>query len=387
MTAAPGDGRPMLEGIKVVDLTTVVFGPYCTQILCDYGAEVIKVEAPGGDVLRYSARPAQTLGMAPSFIALNRGKKSLVLDLKQEEDAEILRNLLREADVFVHNVREEAIERLGFGYEAVKALKPDIIYTHCVGFGSTGPYAGLQAYDDVIQAATGTTTLLSRVDGDPRPRYLPSLIADKVAGLHAAYAVLAAVIHRLRTGEGQQVEVPMLESFTSFMMKEHLGGTTFDPPVGDAGYARQVDPNRQPFQTSDGWISIVPYTPQQFPLVVGLLGDPEFARQERFASVQGIAAAGPELYAKIAERVQKLSSEEAIAILRDNNIPCMPVVDLANVIDDPHLRETDFFVRGEHPSEGALFQMRDPNRYSGWQPDDPAHAPRLGEHDDEFRKS
>lgn len=376
----------MLEGMKVVDLTTVVFGPYCTQILCDYGAEVIKVEAPGGDFLRHSAKPAQTSGMAPGFIALNRGKKSLVLDLKQPEDAEILRDLLREADVFVHNVRAAAIERLGFGYDAIKALRPDIIYVHCVGFGSGGRYGGLQAYDDVIQAATGTATLLSRVDGDPRPRYLPSLIADKVAGLHAAYAVLAAAVHRLRTGEGQHVEVPMLESFTSFMMKEHLGGTTFDPPVGAAGYARQVDPNRQPFQTSDGWISIVPYVPQHFPLVIALLGDPEFAEDERFASAQGILGAGPELYAKISELARKLSTEDIITILRENNIPCMPVVDLDHVIDDPHLKETGFFVRSEHPSEGALFQMRGPNRFSGWEAPQPGAAPRLGEHDSEFRK-
>ncbi|MEM6828754.1 MAG: CoA transferase, partial [Pseudomonadota bacterium] len=254
-----GDGRPMLEGVRIVDMTSVVFGPYATQILADFGAEVIKIEAPGGDVYRYSARPAKTKGMAPGFHALNRGKKSVGLDLKNSEDAQTLRDMLSEADVFIHNVREAAIEKLGFGYDAVKALAPDIVYVHCVGFGSDGPYAGLQAYDDVIQAASGATTLLPRVDGDGRPRYLPSLIADKVAGLHAAYATLAAIIHTLRTGRGQFVEVPMFESFASFMMKEHLDAKTFDPPNGDAGYGRQVDPDRQPFQTSDGWISIVPY--------------------------------------------------------------------------------------------------------------------------------
>ena len=382
----PGDAQPMLDGIKVVDLTSVVFGPYCTQILADYGAEVIKIEAPGGDAFRHSARPAKTPGMAPGFIALNRGKKSLVLDLKAPADAAILTDLLREADVFVHNVRAAAIERLGFGYAAVAQLSPEIIYLHCVGFGSGGPYAGLQAYDDVIQAASGTATLLPRVDGDPRPRYLPSLIADKVAGLHAAHAALAAIVHRLRTGKGQHVEVPMFEAFTSFMLKEHLDAKTFDPPNGTAAYARQVDPNRQPFRTTDGWISIVPYTLDQFPQVIALLGDPVFAGEARFASAEGIIAALPELYACIGNLAAKLSTEACLAILRAANIPAMPVTDLDAVIDDPHLIATGFFVASEHPTEGPLYQMRDPIRFSDWTPPAPGPAPLLGEHDADFGK-
>ncbi|HAV81061.1 MAG TPA: carnitine dehydratase, partial [Erythrobacter sp.] len=267
----------MLEGLRVIDMTSVVFGPYCTQILADFGAEVIKVEAPGGDVFRYGAPSAHSKAMGPGYIALNRGKQSLVLDLKQEADRAILRDLLADADIFIHNVRAEAIERLGFDYNSVRALAPDIIYAHCVGFGSGGPYAGLQAYDDVIQAASGTTTLLPRADGNERPRYLPSLIADKVAGLHAAYAVMAAVVHRLRTGQGQHVEVPMFEAFSSFMLKEHLGGNTFDPPVGPPCYGRQVDPDRQPFPTRDGYVSIVPYRLDHFTRVIALMGDEAFA--------------------------------------------------------------------------------------------------------------
>jgi crotonobetainyl-CoA:carnitine CoA-transferase CaiB-like acyl-CoA transferase len=382
-----GDGKPMLEGVRVIDMTSVVFGPYATQILADMGAEVIKIEAPGGDAYRHSAKPAQTPGMAPGFLALNRGKKSLLLDLKDEGDADTLRDLLRTADVFIHNVREAAIERLGFGYEAVKALSPKIIYTHCVGFGSGGPYSGLQAYDDVIQAATGTTTLLPRADGNDRPRYLPSLIADKVAGLHAAHATLAAIIHRMRTGEGQHVEVPMFEAFASFMMKEHLDAKTFDPPNGDAGYGRQVDPDRQPFQTADGWISIVPYIPQHFPLVIGLLGDPGMAGEERFRDIRTILSSGPELYTRIAELARGKTTTECLEILRSNNIPCMPVTDLDDVIDDPHLRATGFFERSEHPSEGALFQMRDPNRFSAWEPGPLPHAPHLGEHNGDLSES
>ncbi|UAB78556.1 CoA transferase [Erythrobacter sp. SCSIO 43205] len=383
MGVEPNDGQPMLSGLKVIDLTSVVFGPYATQILADYGAQVTKIEAPGGDVYRYGAKPAKTPGMGPGFIALNRGKKSVMLDLKRSGDVERLQTLLQDADVFIHNVREDAIGRLGFDYNAVRALNPEIIYVHCVGFGSGGPYAGLQAYDDVIQAASGTTSLLPRVDGNTRPRYLPSLIADKVAGLHAAYAVMAAITHRLRTGRGQRIEVPMLEAFTSFMMKEHLDGKTFDPPNGDAAYGRQVDPNRQPFETKDGWISIVPYILPHFPLVVGLLGDKTMAEDERWRDPANIVAAAPELYARIGELTLTKTTDECVEILRAANIPCMPAVDLNDVIHDPHLNETGFFERCEHPSEGALYQMRDPNRFSDWQQGDLGHAPRLGEHNDE----
>jgi len=381
---AAGDGKPMLSGIRVVDLSTVVFGPYATQILADFGAEVIKVEAPGGDGFRHAGRPAKSVGMGPAHIALNRNKKSVVLDLKQESERQRLRDLAATCDVFLHNVRAEAIERLGFGYEAVRALKPDVIYVHCVGFGSNGQYAGLQAYDDVIQALTGTTSLLSRVDGDPRPRYLPSLIADKVAGLHAAYATMAAVIHRLRTGEGQFVEVPMFEAFANFMLKEHLAGLTFDPPVGDACYARQVDPYRQPFPCIDGHISIVPYRPGHAQRVIALLGDPEFAAQERFAGIEGSIRHMPELYTRIGELTATRTTAEVLAIMREAEMPAMPARDIAEVPSDPHLAEAKFWWHSEHPSEGQVLQMREPSRFSGWEMPEPAPAPLIGEHSEEF---
>jgi len=383
---AGGDGRAMLEGLRVIDMTSVVFGPYCTQILADFGAEVIKVEAPGGDVFRYGAPSAHSKAMGPGYIALNRGKQSLVLDLKQEADRAILRDLLADADIFIHNVRAEAIERLGFDYNSVRALAPDIIYAHCVGFGSGGPYAGLQAYDDVIQAASGTTTLLPRADGNERPRYLPSLIADKVAGLHAAYAVMAAVVHRLRTGQGQHVEVPMFEAFSSFMLKEHLGGNTFDPPVGPPCYGRQVDPDRQPFPTRDGYVSIVPYRLDHFTKVIALMGDEAFAREERFATPEGLIAGQAELYARIAELTAGFATDELVALMHANAIPAMPVRDMADMAQEPHLEASGFFMRREHPTEGTLVEMREPSRFSAWDAPDPAPAPLLGEHDRDYRK-
>lgn len=380
---APSDGAPMLSGLKVVDLTTVVFGPYCTQILGDFGAEVTKVEAPGGDTYRYAGRPAQSPGMSPGYIALGRNKKSIVLDLKDEAARERLSRMIAECDVFIHNIRAEAIERLGFGYEAVRALAPQVIYVHCVGFGSNGPYGGLQAYDDVIQAASGAASLLPRVDGNPRPRYIPSLIADKIGGLHAAYATMAAVIHRLRTGEGQFVEVPMFEAFAGFMLKEHLAGLTFDPPVGEACYARQIDPDRQPFPTLDGHVSIVPYQLPHFLEVVRLLGDDVFASDPRFSTPKGVGRAIPEIYRRIAELTASKTTDEVIAIMRAANMPAMPVRDMAEVPSDPHLVASGMIRRSEHPSEGSLLQLREPSRFSAWEQPQPTPAPLLGEHQDE----
>ena len=377
-------GPPMLHGVRVIDLTSVVFGPYATQILADLGAEVVKVEPPGGDVFRYAGKPANTRGMGPGHMALNRGKRSIVLDLKSLEDQARLRQLLETADIFIHNIREKAIRRLGFAYEDVKAIKPDIIYVHCVGFGSTGPYADLQAYDDVIQAATGVTTLASRVDGDPRPRYLPSLIADKVAGLHGGQAALAALIHRLRTGEGQRVEVPMLEAFVHFMLLEHLAGLTFDPPRGDVGYPRQLDPNRQPFPTADGYISIVPYTDDSILRLFQVLGAPEVLSKEQF-STPGLRGRNMSaIYAEIAELTVHGTTADWVTRLAAAEIPAMPVRDLADMLNDPHLSETGFFSRRTHPTEGDYVEMRSPVRYSAYPNPINRPPPLIGQDTDEI---
>jgi crotonobetainyl-CoA:carnitine CoA-transferase CaiB-like acyl-CoA transferase len=375
----------MLRGIRILDLTGVVFGPYATQILADLGAEVIKVEAPGGgDQYRWTAKAAKTPGMSPGFLSLNRGKKSVMLDLKTDEDKAVIRALIPTADVFILNVRGKAAERLGLDYDSVRAIRPDIIYAHCVGFGQDGPYAGLQAYDDVIQAATGTTSLLSRVDGNPAARYLPSLVADKVAGLHAAYAVLAAIVHKLRTGRGQKVEIPMLETFTSFMMTEHLGGQTFDPPNGPVGYFRQIDPDRQPFPTSDGYVSLVAYTDEAWPRLFTLLGNPEFLDDPRFETRRLRVQHMPDMYREVARLTPQFTSADLLARCQAAQIPAMIARDLGEVMDDPHLQQTGFFERVEHPSEGGWIRMRHPVRFSDFEAGG-GHAPRHGEHGDDVR--
>ena len=318
--------------------------------------------------------------MSPGYMNLNKGKRAIVLDLKAAADRDTMSELISFADIFIHNIRLDAIERLGFGPSAVSALHPGLIYVHCVGFGSGGPYAGLQAYDDVIQAASGAATLAGRVDGTRQARYLPSLIADKVAGLHGAQAALAAYIHKLRTGQGQVVEVPMFEAFTQFMLVEHLGGLTFDPANGPAGYFRQLDPDRQPFPTADGFISLVPYTIQSWAKVFDILGAPDFLDQPALATPQLQFANQALLYRRTAELTPARTSADWCARFQAARIPCMAVRDLDAILDDPHLRATDFFHRREHPTEGAYYDMRRPVRYGASDYEPVAFPPRPDEH-------
>jgi crotonobetainyl-CoA:carnitine CoA-transferase CaiB-like acyl-CoA transferase len=384
-SGGPGVTGSMLEGVRIVDLTSVVFGPYATQMMADLGADVIKVEPPAGDQFRQAGRPAHTHLMGACHMTINRGKRSVVLDLKHPEDAKLMRELIATADVFIHNLRGAAIDRLGLGYDSVKACKPDLIYVHCVGFGSGGPYSELQAYDDVIQAGSGAASLLGRVDGDPRPRYLPSLIADKVAGLHGAYAILAALVHRLRTGQGQFVEAPMFESFTHFMLEEHLFGAVFVPPTGKVGYPRQLDPTRQPFPTADGHISIVPYTDESVVRLISLLGLPDVLAEPRLATPRERARNMALVYATIAELTPARTTAEWMVLLKEAQIPALPVRDLADMLDDPHLQATRFFDVKQHPSEGAYVEMRPPVRFGVDYQRRGGGAPLLGEHTESVR--
>ncbi|MFM9851280.1 MAG: CaiB/BaiF CoA transferase family protein [Sphingomonadaceae bacterium] len=381
-----GDNQAMLTGVKVVDLTAVVFGPYATSILADLGADVIKVEAPSGDSYRYATKPAKTPGMGPGFLAINRGKRSIALDLKAAEDLAVMKSLLSDADVFVLNVRGNAARRLGLDYASVRAINPDIIYAHCVGFGQDGPYADLQAYDDVIQAASGATTLLSRVDDNPSPRYIPSLVADKVAGLHAAYAIMAAIIHKLRTGRGQCVEIPMFEAFTNFNLVEHLGGLTFDPPNAAVGYPRQLDPNRQPFPTADGHISLVVHTDATWAVMFDIVGDPEFLADDRFSTPKLRFFNMHLLYRRLAELTARFTTQHLVEACQAANVPVQPVRDLADILSEPHLAATGFFTPRTHPTEGDYTELKQPIRFSDMTAEPARFPPHLGEHSDEIRK-
>lgn len=376
----PGDGKPMLSGVKVVDLTSVVFGPYATQTLADLGADVIKVESPpAGDVFRWAGKPGATPGMGPGFMALNRGKQSVVLDLKNPDDLAVMMALLADADVFVSNVRGQGMERLGLDYDSVRRVRPDIIYVHCVGFGQDGPYADLPAYDDVIQAASGATSLSKRVDGGAAPRFIPSLIADKVSGLHGVYAVLAALIHHMRTGEGQLVEVPMLEAFTHFILLEHLGGMTFDPPNAPSCYARQVDPSRQPFPTSDGYVAIAAYGDRHWLALFELLGASAFLEQPALATTPDRFRNMALMYREVARLTPGLTTAELLVRCEAANLPARAARDVDDIMDDPHLHATGFFQRRTHPSEGDYFEMRPPVKFGAAPVREASLPPQLDE--------
>ena len=382
--ASPG----ALDGIRVVDMTSVLFGAYTSQILGDLGADVIKVEAPGtradngGDIFRYTGRSAKTPAMGPIFMHYNRNKRSVLLDLKQEDGREALRRLIADADIFITNVRMGGLQKLGFGYDAVKALKQDIIYVHCSGYGSDGPYAKKQAYDDLIQAAAGGTDLLSRVDGNPAPRYQPSLIADKSSGLFGAYATMAALFHRQRSGHGQFVEVPMFECFSYFNMSENLYGHTFEPPTGGYGYSRVFNPNRKPYPTKDGYLAILPYSDSQWDdfFEIGGLPPGTFTKNPRYATYALRTENISEIYAMIEEVARTKTTLEWVIALTERNVPCMKVNRLDEVFDDEHLNAVGFFEKRDHASEGIYISLRHPVRFSATPASVRRDPPRLGEH-------
>ena len=382
-----------LAGVTIVDCTSVVLGAYAMQILGDLGAEVIKIEAPtaegspGGDILRWGGKSPKGPGMGPLFMTYNRNKRSVMLDLKKEEAREALRTLIKDADVFASNIRYAGMERLGIDYDSIKKINPEIVYVHAAGFGKDGAYGGLQAYDDLIQAASGGTDLLPRVnqraglEGEQfeRPAYLPSLVADKTTGLHMVYATLAALYHKQRTGEGQFVEVPMLECFTSFTMSENLYGHCFEPPVGGYGYSRVLNPNRRPFKTKDGYLSIVPYSDRQWDDFFELGGRKGLLQEDdRFNTYQNRTQNVLALYALVEEVAQTRTSEEWIDLLKEKNIPAMRVNRLDDVTSDPHLQSIGFFEHYDHPQEGTYVAMKQPVNFEKTPATHRHHPPALG---------
>lgn len=376
----------ILEGIRIVDMTSVIFGPYATQTLADCGAEVIKVESPRGDFFRGAGKPVNTKGMGAVHMTLNRGKRAITLDLRDEDDAAVMRDLIETADVFIHNVRKAGVERIGFGYEAVKKIKPDIVYVHCTGFGSGGPYEPLQCYDDVVQAASGLTSLMPRADGNPKPRYVPSAIVDKVAGLHGAYATMAGIIHKLRTGEGQFIEVPMFEAFTQFLLEEHLFGATFDPPKETILYKRQIAPDRQPSPTKDGHMSIVPYVDENWARTFEIMGDPDFLERAGLTTPVDRFRNQDKMNARIDELAPAKTNAEWTKLFNDANIPCMAARDIDTIMDDPHLKATGFFKRKDHPTEGGYYEMQPAVRFGARPDPEIGPAPRIDEHGEQIRE-
>lgn len=327
-----------LVGIRVVDLTNMVFGPYCTQILADLGADVIKVEPPAGDATRFINKgPAPDLGGL--FTNINRGKRSIVLDLTIEDDRAKLTCLIKGANCFIHSMRGKAINKLGFGYDAVRATRPDIVYTNCYGYSRRGPLADRPAYDDTIQAECGIPHVQQLMTGEPG--FMATIIADKVAGLTAVYATLAALFHHARTGEGQEVEVGMFETMASFMLAEHASGMLFTPPLGPAHYHRAVSPNRQPYRTSDGYIAALVYNDKQWAAFTTAV-KPAWNKPE-FATLSQRAEQIDLVYSLLAETFATRTTGEWLALLDQLQVPAAPLHTTDELFDNEHLKAVGFF--------------------------------------------
>jgi len=371
-----------LQGIRIVDLTSVVVGPMVTQVLADYGADVIKVETPGGDLVRGLAGRGRTAGMSSKFLHLNRNKRSIALDLKQAEGMRVLAALLERADALLWNMRPSAMEKLGLSYEAVRAINPNIVYCGIVGFGSTGRYAGKPAYDPIIQGLGGIAALHHRATGEPR--YVPIVMADKNAGLVATQMLLIALIHKLRTGEGQRVEVPMFENVAKYVLEEHLYLSTFQPPLGEMGDPRIFDPSAKPIATRDGWICMAANTDTQAFAFFEAIGKPELAHDPRFSSVPARFRNVRDYFALRTEALAQKTSAEWVAIFESLDVPAMPYHTLESLVDDPHLADVGLLRSIEHPTEGRIYDIRPPNALSCGARSDYLPAPKIGQHSTEI---
>jgi formyl-CoA transferase len=375
---APTDMRQgPLTGIRVLDLTSVVLGPAATQILGDYGADIVKIESPSGDMMRANG-VSRHAGMSSIFLTLNRNKRSLSLDLTKPEGVLLLRRMLPRFDVLVHNMRVSAIERLGFGYADVALIHPSIVYCAATGFEQAGPDRDKPAFDDIIQAASGMAALQSRGQGEPD--YVPTLIADKTAGLSVVNAVLAALLHRGRTGQGQYVEVPMLETFTAFVMSEHLNGLSFDPPIAPAGYARLLDGGRKPWPTADGYIAMLPYTGAHWNAFFKETGRQDLADSLAVSDKQKRNENIKKLYGAVSETLRTRTSAEWIEVCTRLDIPATPIYALEDVPSHPQLQAVNLFPTMEHPSEGTLRYVRPTLKFAASPAGTPSPAPLLGQH-------
>jgi len=372
-----------LAGIRIVDMTTVLMGPYATQILGDLGANVVKVEPPGGDNVR-GIGPKRHEGMGGLFMHANRGKRSIMLDLKQDAGREALLRLAVNADVLIYNVRPQAMARLGLSYEAVAQVNPRIVYVGVYGYGQRGPYAAKPAYDDLIQGAVGIPTL-AQLAGAEVPRYAPNAMVDRIVGMAAANAVTAALLYREHTGEGQCVEVPMFETMAQFVLGDHMGGRSFDPPLGPTGYARLLNEYRKPYPTKDGYLCVLIYNDKQWKAFFHLIGQPEVIEQDpRFKSIEQRTQHIRDLYKMVAEILLTRTSAEWTSLLEAADIPVMPLHTMDSLIDDPHLNAVGFFKWVEHPSEGRICSMAAPTSWSKSQQRIERFAPRLGQHSAEL---
>lgn len=366
-----------LKGVRIIDCTTVIMGPWATQQLGDLGADIIKVEPPEGDTSR-QVGPTHGKDMAALFLGSNRNKRSVVLDLKKEGGRRALFKLCETADVFLHNLRPEPAARLGVGYEAFEKINPRLIYLATYGYRANGPRGSKPAYDDIIQAGSGLAHLQSAIVGEPR--YIPTIIGDKTSSGNIVTAVLAALYEREKSGLGQAIEVPMFESLVAYVMTEHLYGATFLPQESEPGYIRILNKERKPFPSKDGYISLTPYTDGNWKEFCDLIGQPEIMNDERFSTLSKRIANVGVVYGKLGEICRTRTNAEWVELLRDSNIPHGPVNTLADLLEDEQLLATGFWKEFDHPSEGRIRTPDIPQTFSRTPGSIRRLQPRLGEH-------
>jgi len=369
-----------LSGLRILDLSSVLMGPFATQLMADMGADVIKIEPPTGDTVR-GIGPMRNPGMGSNFLHVNRNKRSLVLNLKKTDGLDAFFKLVETADVVVYNIRPQAMARLGIDYERLKAINPRIIYAGLYGYSEKGPYAGKPAYDDFIQGVAAVPSLMSKASGG-EPRYVPLTLADRTVGLMACNAILAAVVSRYQTGLGQSVEVPMFETLTQYVLGEHMSGASYDPPMGPTGYARLLVKERRPYRTRDGYLCVLIYTDRHWEKFLELTGQAElFKKDPRFANIGARSMHINDLYAMVAQAISTDTSQNWMDRLNEADIPCMFMHDVDSLLKDPHLLAVGMLQYVEHPSEGRMLEIGVPFSFSGTpglsvqKP-----APQLGQH-------
>jgi crotonobetainyl-CoA:carnitine CoA-transferase CaiB-like acyl-CoA transferase len=368
-----------LSGVRVIDMTAVFMGPSATQMLADLGADVIKVEAPGGDVVR-TIGPQGAQGLGPLFLGLNRNKRSIVLDVKHPDGKQALLALLRDADVLTYNVRPQAMRRLGLDFETLAALNPRLIYVGMFGFSERGRYAGNAAFDDLIQAACALPQAVAQGSGGI-PRYVPFTLADRMVGQHAFGVICAALYAREHTGLGQRVDVPMFETLLPQVLGDHLYGQTFVPAQGGVGYPRLLSPERRPYATRDGHVCCLIYTDTQWRQFLAAIGQPgAFDTDPRLANIGARTRHITELYQWVSDEIAQRSTAELQALLAGTDIPVFPMHTVESVLEDPHLQDIGFFNELQHPQVGTVRNTAVPSEWSGTPPGPATPAPRAGAH-------
>jgi crotonobetainyl-CoA:carnitine CoA-transferase CaiB-like acyl-CoA transferase len=371
-----------LEGVRIVDLTSVVVGPLATQIMADHGADVIKVEAPSGDIVRSLAGKGRTPNMSGKFLHLNRNKRSIALDLKKPGGHDALLKILAGADVMVWNMRPPAMKRLKLTHDDVCKVNPKIITCGMYGFGQDGRYRNKPAYDSIIQGSAGIAALYYMATGEPR--YLPMVVADRTVGLIAVQMILMALYHREKTGHGQAIELPMFENLVKATLEEHMYLRTFvprdDEKAGDMGDPRLIDPQSRPLPTKDGYISISANTDAQAFAVFDAIGRPELKTDPRLCNVAARFKNTADYFAIRAEGLKQKTTAAWLDIFDRADVPAMPFQTLEDLLENPHLKDVGFFETIEHPTEGKIINMKLPNKLSRGARTDFRHAPKIGQH-------